>query len=649
MIMSRVLLTSTFTDDPSIAANAGAMSATGARANRAVYALVLAAVAFSMPSTGRAQAEAAEARIAEGSLPAVVPTVDPRPRRLGDSLNVDNSQEWTPQLRSGSRNTRSSVLEGQIRDARRALAGGDIMTPETGALDRFRAILELDPGNATAINGIADATTALAARTTKAYADGDREGAADRLAELRAIDPLHPAVERVSQLLLKDSQIAELLTAAADATEAGRLLGEDSAKLAYDAALAIEPEHPAALAGLEGLERLMLARAAELTRSQKFAAARELLARALSVRSDPEEKVVAQRVATDGAERVMFNDRRRQVQKLADEGEYELASQQLSQLRALGYSEPASALENQIKGGQLVLAYAPGSTVEDQARADGKALSREAVVVPRGRFLMGSPDDEEGRSEREGPRRPVRFILPYALAPTEVTVGEFREFVQATGYLTDAEKSGGSTVFDPAAGGVVERKRVSWEMDYRGRPAKSSLPVVHVSHNDAKAYVDWLSASTGERYRLPTEAEFEYALRAGSSTPYWWGDGAPKKRQENLTGERDQLEGLRWPASFRRYGDNHWGPAPVASFDANPFELYDMGGNVSEWVEDCYQADLSRLPKDGSAFEADSCELRVLRGASWASQPLAARSAFRAAARPTAASCLVGFRVLREL
>ncbi|MEM7707603.1 MAG: formylglycine-generating enzyme family protein [Pseudomonadota bacterium] len=647
--MSRVLLTSTFTDGPSTAADAGVVPATDPQVRGVAISLVLAAALLSMPATGRAQAEAAEARIAEGSLPAVVPTVDPRPRRLGDSLNVDNSQEWTPQLSSGSRNTRSSVLEGQIREARRALAGGDIMTPETGALDRFRAILELDPGNATAISGIADATTALAARTTKAYADGDREGAAERLSELRAIDPLHPAVERVSQLLLKDSQIGELLNAAADATEAGRLLGEGGAKVAYDAALALEADHPAALAGLAGLERLMLARAAELTRSQKFAAARELLERALSVRSDPEEKVVAQRVATDGAERVMFNDRRRQIQKLADDGEYELASQQLSQLRTLGFSEPVTALENQIKGGQLVLAYAPGSTVEDQGSADGQALLREAVVVPRGRFLMGSPENEEGRSEREGPRQPVRFILPYALAPTEVTVAEFREFVRATDYRTDAEKSGGSTVFDPAAGGVVERKRVTWEMDYRGRPAKSTLPVVHVSHNDARAYVAWLSASTGERYRLPSEAEFEYALRAGSTSTYWWGEGAPKRRQENLTGARDQLDGLRWPTAFRRYGDNHWGPAPVASFDANPFELFDMGGNVSEWVEDCYQADLSRLPKDGSAFDTDSCELRVLRGASWASQPLAARSAFRAAARPIAASCLVGFRVLREL
>ncbi|MEM1092885.1 MAG: hypothetical protein AAGI67_21020, partial [Pseudomonadota bacterium] len=147
--MSRVLLTSTFTDGPSTGADAGVLPATDSRARGAAYALVLAAALLSMPATSRAQAEAAEARIAEGGLPAVVPAVDPRPRRLGDSLNVDNSQEWTPQLRSGSRNTRSSVLEGQIREARRALAGGDIMTPETGALDRFRAILELDPGNAT--------------------------------------------------------------------------------------------------------------------------------------------------------------------------------------------------------------------------------------------------------------------------------------------------------------------------------------------------------------------------------------------------------------------------------------------------------------------------------------------------------------------
>jgi formylglycine-generating enzyme required for sulfatase activity len=162
--------------------------------------------------------------------------------------------------------------------------------------------------------------------------------------------------------------------------------------------------------------------------------------------------------------------------------------------------------------------------------------------------------------------------------------------------------------------------------------------------------VEWLARGTGKSYRLPSEAEFEYALRAGTSTQYWWGDGSPPKPMENLTGEHDISRGRRqWSTYFKGYGDDFWGPAPVASFGANPFGLYDIGGNVGEWVRDCWHDTYLRAPADGSAWVNPGCKLRVVRGGFWASSPDQVRSAFRLSASPDRRDARIGFRIARDL
>ena len=248
------------------------------------------------------------------------------------------------------------------------------------------------------------------------------------------------------------------------------------------------------------------------------------------------------------------------------------------------------------------------------------------------------------------PQHRVTLARGFAIARTEISVGEFREFVRASGYVPDSTRLGGASVYDERSGALRDDANASWQDDYAGRKAGDNLPVVNISWNDAVAYAKWLSERTGKQYRLPSEAEFEYALRGGATSRYWWGDAAPDQKVENLTGSGDRSRsGRRWSNAFRGYRDGYWGPAPVMSFAANPFGLYDMDGNVSEWVADCWHDNYIRAPDDGSAWINPGCRVHVLRGGSWGSSPDQVTSAYRQGADGDVRSGRVGFRVVREL
>jgi formylglycine-generating enzyme required for sulfatase activity len=205
-------------------------------------------------------------------------------------------------------------------------------------------------------------------------------------------------------------------------------------------------------------------------------------------------------------------------------------------------------------------------------------------------------------------------------------------------------------VYDERRGNMLRRSGVDWRHDHGGQVADDRMPVVHVSARDAEAYADWLSEQSGERYRLPSEAEFEFALRAGGTGPYPWGEGAPPPGSGNFTGKQDVSPGgRRWRNAFAGYGDRFWGPAPAGSFAPNAYGLHDMAGNVSEWVADCWHDGYRRAPVDGKAWVNPGCRTRVLRGGSWASAPVQTRSAWRLSADGGTTNARLGFRVVREL
>ncbi len=258
--------------------------------------------------------------------------------------------------------------------------------------------------------------------------------------------------------------------------------------------------------------------------------------------------------------------------------------------------------------------------------------------------------NEADRSDSEGPKHRVTITRGFALGIREVSVGEFRLFAEATGYRTRAEVEESSWVYDEGSSRMTPRDGINWRHDFRGRRARDNSPVLHVDWHDAQAYTLWLTSQTGQSYRLPSEAEWEYAIRAGSVSPYWWGDGSPSQPVENLTGDGDvSSSGRNWGLAFEDYGDGHWGPAPAGTFSANGFGLHDMAGNVSEWLEDCWHDTYVRAPMDGSAWVNPGCEKRVVRGGYWAGRPGQARSAHRFSADSRLRGPRVGFRVARDL
>ena len=237
----------------------------------------------------------------------------------------------------------------------------------------------------------------------------------------------------------------------------------------------------------------------------------------------------------------------------------------------------------------------------------------EMVVIPAGRYEMGSPEWEVGRDESEDPVHWVTIAEPLAVGVYEVTFAEWDACVSEGGCY-------GSRPDDRGWG--------------RGR-----RPVVNVSWEDARAYVGWLSRKTRQGYRLLSESEWEYAARAGTTSPFHYG-GTVSTEQANYAGDSTYGSG--------RKGEYRKRTLPVGTFPPNEFGLHDVHGNVSEWVEDCWNGSYRGAPRDGGAWTSrGSCDARVLRGGSWFSRPRRLRSANRGGNATAVRFDFDGFRVAR--
>jgi formylglycine-generating enzyme required for sulfatase activity len=286
---------------------------------------------------------------------------------------------------------------------------------------------------------------------------------------------------------------------------------------------------------------------------------------------------------------------------------------------------------------------APGTVLRDCTDCP------ELVVVPAGSFQMGQQEAEPGRAASAVPQHTVT-LRSFAMGRTHVTRAEFARFVAASGY------EAGSLCIRLTGrvlpNGAFEAVRdASWQSP--GFQQTDRDPVVCVNHADATAYVQWLSSQTGRAYRLPSEAEWEYAARAGTTTVHWWGDGQDDAcTSANVRDEAfaDRFERTaRVAQNMFLCRDGYVETAPGASFRPNAFGLYDMLGNAWQWTADCFNASYEGAPADGSAWMTGDCARRILRGGSWAFQPWGVRSAYRLADPVEGRAADGGFRVARDL
>ena len=535
--------------------------------------------------------------------------------------------------------------------ATKALHAGQLVGDGNSAAALFQQALKDKPDSRRAVQGLFDVRARLVAEIDQDIAVGDVDAAQDLLGALRTLPNAEAEVTQLEASLKILEKVRPMLAKAAGLLQQGRAdqPAGGSALDLYREVQTLDPQNAVAEQGIFQVQRAVLDRALAAVAQNDFAGADRELAKAQAIRPGSQQMIDVHKRVDDMREQ-RANGVLAQAHSALDAGNVGLATKLAAQVRAIDPSLAAlAAFDEQLTNARLYASYKPGQAFTDRY-VDLPGKTPAMVVIPTGSFQMGAPANEEDHTDAETPQHTVTISKGFAMARTAVTVGEFREFVRASGYVPDSIRLGGASVYDERSGALRDDSGATWQDDYAGRKADDKLPVVNVSWNDAKAYADWLGQRTGKVYRLPSEAEFEYALRGGTRTRYWWGDDVPTRQVENLTGSGDRSRsGRRWSHAFRNYRDGYWGPAPVMSFAANPFGLYDINGNVSEWTQDCWHDNYVRAPNDGSAWINPGCRSHVVRGGSWGSSPDQVDSAYRQGADGELRSGRVGFRVVREL
>ncbi|HSM12208.1 MAG TPA: formylglycine-generating enzyme family protein [Lysobacter sp.] len=596
-------------------------------------------------------------RAPEGSTASGQPDAAERERAPMVTISPDQEVSPVPSWQAPEIAIDADNLEQLRTAAAEALAAGELYGEPDDAIPLYVALRAHAPQDAEIAAGFANALEALIARGDQALAGIDDERAAIRVAhEVAAVArSMAPGDDAVVAYLARVDRVDEAQRANLRGERAlnARQLGEDGkagAIAAFREALELHPGDVRAMQGLAAAESALIQRAERAADDDDYAAAARWLDSAAKVRpqmetvADARERIARQRGARVGALRDLG------IAALASEDGIDAARAHLADLLRIAPAGDTAAVElrERIELATHYGMFRPGQAFTEALRFGGRGP--EMLVIPHGAFRMGAPEGEPGATDAERPTRNIRFERGLAVSRHEITVGEFRRFVAASGHKARATRRGHSTAYDERSGNLVRRSRVDWQSDYAGQRAADNLPVVHVSAEDAAAYASWLAEQTGQRYRLPSEAEFEYAVRAGSQARFPWGAGSPPAGAGNFTGALDQSpSGRRWQNAFPDYGDGAWGPAAAGSYSANAFGLHDMAGNVSEWVADCWHDSYWRAPVDGQAWFNPGCRSAVVRGGSWASSPTQTRSAWRLGSDVETTNARVGFRVVREI
>lgn len=284
------------------------------------------------------------------------------------------------------------------------------------------------------------------------------------------------------------------------------------------------------------------------------------------------------------------------------------------------------------------------------------SLKMRFVYIPPGEFLMGGSDSDKNARANELPQHPVRISRGFYIGAYEVTVGEFRAFVKATGHKTAAEEKGSSGFDSDTKTFQYNRRGFNWKNV--GWKQSKDHPVVNVNWHDADAFCKWLSKKEGRTYRLPTEAEWEYACRAGTKGRFITGDSIEDLQQiANVQDKSLFMLNPRFSNSEHStylkkpvpWNDHHPFAAPVGRFKANDFRLHDTLGNVAEWCNDWYAKDYYQSSPKVDPTGPTEGKGRVIRGGAFLHQPQHCRVTSRIAGTPSYQNYVIGFRVVEEI
>jgi formylglycine-generating enzyme required for sulfatase activity len=283
----------------------------------------------------------------------------------------------------------------------------------------------------------------------------------------------------------------------------------------------------------------------------------------------------------------------------------------------------------------------------------GMSLAR----IPAGEFLMGAADGDQDADESEKPEHKVRITKPFYIGVHEVTVGQFRAFVHDTKYQTGAETDGkGSSGYNPALPGF-EYDKPAYTWKNLGWKQGDEHPVLNVSWHDATAFFRWLSKKEDRTYRLPTEAEWEYACRAGSAARFITGDsidelkGIANVQDKSLVAKKPRFSNSDDASYLTKpvpWDDGHPFSAPVGSYQPNALGLYDMLGGAAEWCQDWYGKDYYRDSRLTDPNGPETGTARVVRGGAFLHQARHCRVSHRVAGAPSYHNYIIGFRVVME-
>lgn len=573
------------------------------------------------------------------------------------TISADQAVSPVPPWRAPAIAVTAENLDDLNKRGEAALAAGRLHADADSAIPIYLALRAYAPDDRRFAKGLDKAVALLLVEGDTALKGIDDEplslrGAHEAAAVARVAAPEHRKVVAYLERVDRADQAQEANRLGEEDLNAGRVgeNGKGGALARFREALELRPNDARAAQGIAAAESALIRRAELAADRDDYAGAERWLAAAAQVRpkfdtaAAARNRIAAQRRARIGGLRDQG------IAALPKFGGIDVARGHLATLlRIAPAGDPAAAeLRERIELATHYGLFRPGQVFTDAMNLGGRGPAM--VVIPHGAFRMGAEPSEAGSTDAERPTRNIRFERGVAMSRYEITVGEFRRFMNSTKHRARAARRGYSTAYDERSGNLVRRGGVDWRSDYAGNPAADNLPVVHVSAKDAVAYVEWLSAITGQRYRLPSEAEFEYALRAGSQGAYPWGDGSPPARVGNLTGSLDASPSRRhWRNAFQGFGDGAWGPMPVGSYAPNAFGLHDMAGNVSEWVADCWHDNYRRAPRDGAAWFNPGCRTRVLRGGSWSSSPAQSRAAWRQGTSADTTNGRLGFRIVREI